>query len=367
MHFDALTLVTADRTCDCIVGLSTVSSIVNIFIKVVVLPFLTDQTIEKNFYLSYLKEKSLLQCIALLVPGVSFAVFISRWNNKCKGEALVAKADLIRGLKDGDPHKDFREVDRLMKEAAEKYYHPRALAQMPLSKNRRYKFEAAVRGDLNALAYYPRYKEIAAYRGDVKALRDLMEFHSATYRQLAIKSNDPESLFKALTNSTREEQVIIYQKLKKIYDTTEQAAVKQETAFYLGYCVMKELGCQRNSEEGERLLRESDLFRFYKLQDLGTQLFDAKEYRVALIVLEIVIEKEPNLHSQLQKAKCLFAISRFSDAKVVMSNEKFLNFIPALEFLKECYEKGLYGYQKDPKEVQTLGEKIQILKQKRGY
>jgi len=61
-------LVIADIYSSYFPAMSTVSNLVDIFIKCVVLPFLSQQDIQKDRYYTYVQEKSLLRCVVLLVP-----------------------------------------------------------------------------------------------------------------------------------------------------------------------------------------------------------------------------------------------------------------------------------------------------------
>jgi len=59
-------LVKADRLCDYIPLVSTVSNLIDLFQKYVVLPLLAKGTL--NQYYQHLQQKSFLRCIALLIP-----------------------------------------------------------------------------------------------------------------------------------------------------------------------------------------------------------------------------------------------------------------------------------------------------------
>ena len=64
------TLVSVDHGCDKIPFLSTVTNIVNIFQKCVILPFLSQKTIDKSKYYSHLQKKGLLDCTLLAIPFI---------------------------------------------------------------------------------------------------------------------------------------------------------------------------------------------------------------------------------------------------------------------------------------------------------
>lgn len=61
-------LVKADRLCDYIPLVSTVSNLIDLFQKYVVLPFLHQDTIKASRYYQHLQQKSFLRCIALIIP-----------------------------------------------------------------------------------------------------------------------------------------------------------------------------------------------------------------------------------------------------------------------------------------------------------
>lgn len=61
-------LIAADRVMDFVPVLSTVTNLVNLFIKAVVLPLCSKETISKNHYFTYLNDKDSLTCIILSIP-----------------------------------------------------------------------------------------------------------------------------------------------------------------------------------------------------------------------------------------------------------------------------------------------------------
>ena len=71
MHVSTQTLgklVALDKQCDWVPVISTVSSIVDLFIKTVVLPFKSGYIIHNNIYYTHLHDKSFTRCITLLIP-----------------------------------------------------------------------------------------------------------------------------------------------------------------------------------------------------------------------------------------------------------------------------------------------------------
>lgn len=62
------TLVNIDKTWDRLPVISTVSNIVNLFIKTVVLPFKSPSSVGGNPFYVHLKDKSFTRCIVLLIP-----------------------------------------------------------------------------------------------------------------------------------------------------------------------------------------------------------------------------------------------------------------------------------------------------------
>lgn len=81
-------LVTLDKGCDWIPAVSTVSNIVDLFIKTVVLPFTATETIQNNAYYSHLNDKSFLRCVSLsilpLLGTVSILLYLLCRNPKPK-------------------------------------------------------------------------------------------------------------------------------------------------------------------------------------------------------------------------------------------------------------------------------------------
>ena len=61
-------LVKADRVCDYVPLLSSVSNLVDLFQKCVVLPLMDKETIESNHYFKHLDQKSFLRCLVLVIP-----------------------------------------------------------------------------------------------------------------------------------------------------------------------------------------------------------------------------------------------------------------------------------------------------------
>ena len=62
--------VIVDKASDYLPCVSTVSNLIDLFQKCVVLPFMDKQTIANNHYYTYLKEKTVGRCFILLIPGI---------------------------------------------------------------------------------------------------------------------------------------------------------------------------------------------------------------------------------------------------------------------------------------------------------
>src|SRR5579864_2135951 len=81
-------LVTADNICSYVPLLSTVTNLVDIFQKCVVLPRMNQENIWNSYYYTHLDQKSFARCITLLVPilgNIIIAIydFVNRaWNDK---------------------------------------------------------------------------------------------------------------------------------------------------------------------------------------------------------------------------------------------------------------------------------------------
>ena len=68
--------------CDYTPFVSTATSLINLFLKYVVLPFMNQQHIAKNHYYTHIQQKSTLRSIVLLVPiigNIAVAIY-----NPCK-------------------------------------------------------------------------------------------------------------------------------------------------------------------------------------------------------------------------------------------------------------------------------------------
>lgn len=61
-------LVKADNVCDYIPVVSTVSNLIDLFQKYIILSVVDEQAIAENYYYTYLKEKNALYCFILLIP-----------------------------------------------------------------------------------------------------------------------------------------------------------------------------------------------------------------------------------------------------------------------------------------------------------
>lgn len=86
------TMVKVDNFCDYTPFVSTLSNLVDLFIKCVVINCLNPATIKGNHYYTYLKQKSYLRCFILLFPFLGNAVMgiIDFSYGKYKKEVLAA-------------------------------------------------------------------------------------------------------------------------------------------------------------------------------------------------------------------------------------------------------------------------------------
>ena len=83
-------LVIADRVCDYIPVVSSLTNLIDIFQKCVILSFKNQITIENNHYYEHLKNKSYIRCIILLIPILgNIIVFILDLVNKRRTENKV--------------------------------------------------------------------------------------------------------------------------------------------------------------------------------------------------------------------------------------------------------------------------------------
>lgn len=62
--------VKADNACDYIPFVSTLSNLIDLFQKCVVLPLVSNQSIVNSHYYTHLKNKSILRCTFLLIPVI---------------------------------------------------------------------------------------------------------------------------------------------------------------------------------------------------------------------------------------------------------------------------------------------------------
>lgn len=69
-------LINIDMFFDYVPFFSTMSNLVNIFQKCVVIPFISDEYLKESHYFSYIKDKEYLRCIFLLVPILGNLVVI---------------------------------------------------------------------------------------------------------------------------------------------------------------------------------------------------------------------------------------------------------------------------------------------------
>ncbi len=78
-------LVKTDRIFDYIPVFSTVTNLIDIFQKCVILPLMSEEKIKNNHYYTHVKEKNLARCISLLIPVI--------------GNILIALLDVSLKLK----------------------------------------------------------------------------------------------------------------------------------------------------------------------------------------------------------------------------------------------------------------------------
>jgi len=77
-------LYRADVICDYVPVISTVSTIVNLFQKFFVIPYLNRDYVNSSYYYSYLNQKSTNRCISLLVPiigNIIVGIFDFKYRN----------------------------------------------------------------------------------------------------------------------------------------------------------------------------------------------------------------------------------------------------------------------------------------------
>ena len=63
-------LVIADNTCDYVPFISTANNLIDLFLKCVVLPFLSREEIASSHYYTHLEMKSIFRCVVLLIPVI---------------------------------------------------------------------------------------------------------------------------------------------------------------------------------------------------------------------------------------------------------------------------------------------------------
>lgn len=91
-------LVQADDICDAIPVVSTLSNLIGLFQKFVVIPLMSRSAVHNSHYYTYLNDKKIFRCIILLVPVIgNILVVLTDWSNpyqKCqyknRDEALAA-------------------------------------------------------------------------------------------------------------------------------------------------------------------------------------------------------------------------------------------------------------------------------------
>ncbi len=85
--------VNADKISAYIPIASTITNLVDLFLKCVVLPRMNKEDIAKNHYYTHLKEKSFIRCITLLIPVLgNIVIGIYDIYNKREGEKLRNQA-----------------------------------------------------------------------------------------------------------------------------------------------------------------------------------------------------------------------------------------------------------------------------------
>lgn len=95
-------LIATDRVTDFVPILSTVTNLVNLFIKTVVLPLCSKETISKNHYFNYLNDKDSRFCIILAIPiyGTIGAIFLhhfSKYNKLTETKREFVLAEIQKG------------------------------------------------------------------------------------------------------------------------------------------------------------------------------------------------------------------------------------------------------------------------------
>lgn len=343
MNLDSLTFITADRTCDCILGVGTVSNIVNIFVKVALL-FVKEETIRENFYCSYLKDKSFLHCMLLAIPGVSFAVLIYRWNNKRQGEKLVEEAKLMpKGLK-----ADRAKIAEVMAQAA-KYYHPEALAK---SEDPALKRQAAYRGHLDSI-WIP---ELAAKRGRRPDIETLILKEREDYFYLAFKYKHETAICLILKYYAlkRPEQ------LGKLFKQIEQL----QLPLSLATCHANGWGTPQNMDEAVRLFKgASGSEAQQRIFLCANHFFNQKQYANAIQLYrinttELLVNNEEE-HYFL--AHCLFEVGETAEALATMRQLANNAFYPAISFLILAATQDKYGLSIDSDEYRALLKKQELI------
>ncbi|MBS4168300.1 hypothetical protein [Parachlamydia sp. AcF125] len=95
MRINISFLVKADQVSDYIPGISTVTNLVDLFQKFVVLPSKQKANISKSHYYTYLQQKSFSRCLVLLIPvigNIIIAVDDFAKNNPSHEDANLAVA-----------------------------------------------------------------------------------------------------------------------------------------------------------------------------------------------------------------------------------------------------------------------------------
>ena len=84
--------------------LSTVTNLIDIFQKVVFVPFMNEKYVEKSHYYTHLKNKSFQRCFLLLFPGLGNIVIIAyditslKLQNDKKNAVVVKPVEAVAAV-----------------------------------------------------------------------------------------------------------------------------------------------------------------------------------------------------------------------------------------------------------------------------
>lgn len=91
-------LVAMDRFCDYVPVVSSVNNLVDLFLKAVVLPCMSKQSVNGNYYFRHIKSKSIARCVLLSIPFLNICVkFFDVCSNRRKTNQPFS--DVLRELK----------------------------------------------------------------------------------------------------------------------------------------------------------------------------------------------------------------------------------------------------------------------------